>query len=157
MDRKRSGALRAAFRIVGQRDIADGVIQDAFTQVWHEAHSFDPTVGRWGWAYSIVCNRTFKLRLARLRQRAVDDRLLLAIFDGRRDAPHLAEESALRHSWWPRSYGSKPFAFGSPGHEFATPPIAGKVRERLASCGRSCKLCASDCASRLNDTAAAIW
>jgi RNA polymerase sigma-70 factor (ECF subfamily) len=47
--------LGAAYRIACQRDIADDVIQDAFIQVWHEAHSFDlPTAGRWGWIYSVV-------------------------------------------------------------------------------------------------------
>jgi hypothetical protein len=35
-------SLRAAYRIVHQPDISDDAIQDAFTQVWHEAHGFDP-------------------------------------------------------------------------------------------------------------------
>jgi RNA polymerase sigma-70 factor (ECF subfamily) len=46
--------LRAAYRIVCQRDIADDVIQDAFIQVWHEAHSFDPYRRSTGWIYSVV-------------------------------------------------------------------------------------------------------
>jgi hypothetical protein len=47
--------LRAAYRIACQLDIADYVIQDAFIQVWHEAHSFDSyTAGRWGWIYMLL-------------------------------------------------------------------------------------------------------
>jgi RNA polymerase sigma-70 factor (ECF subfamily) len=46
--------LRAVYCIACQRDIADDVIQDAFIQVWHEAHNFGPYAGRWGWIYSVV-------------------------------------------------------------------------------------------------------
>jgi RNA polymerase sigma-70 factor (ECF subfamily) len=90
--------LGVAYRIVGRRDLADDVIQDAFLQIWREAHSFDPKRGSArGWIYSVVRNCALKWRRARLRESAVDDRVLLAIFDGGRDiTSRLPEECALR-------------------------------------------------------------
>jgi RNA polymerase sigma-70 factor (ECF subfamily) len=83
---------------VGERDLADDVIQDAFLQIWQEAHTFDPNRGSArGWIYTVVRHRALKLRRARLRQGAMDDRVLLAIFDGGMNATsRLLEKSALR-------------------------------------------------------------
>jgi RNA polymerase sigma-70 factor (ECF subfamily) len=94
-----SRLLGVAYRIVGRRDLAEDVIQDAFLQIWQYARTFDPNRGSArGWIYSIVRNRALKLRRARLHQHAVEDRVLLAIFDGSmvsRSRP--LEECALRH------------------------------------------------------------
>jgi RNA polymerase sigma-70 factor (ECF subfamily) len=97
-EREAPWLLRVAYRIVGRRDIADDVIQDAFLQIWQQAHSFDPSRGSVrGWIYSVVRNRALKVRRARLREPMVDDRVLLAIFDGGIDATtRLPEECELR-------------------------------------------------------------
>jgi hypothetical protein len=58
--------LRAAYRIACQRDIADDVIQDAFIQVWHEAHSFDPYRRSVGLDLQRCCNRALKRVLAHI-------------------------------------------------------------------------------------------
>jgi RNA polymerase sigma-70 factor (ECF subfamily) len=97
-EREAPWLLGAAYRIVGERDLADDVIQDAFLQIWQEARSFDPNRGSArGWIYSVVRNRALKLRRARLRHRAMDDRALLALFNGGTNATsRLLEKSALR-------------------------------------------------------------
>ena len=58
--------LRAAYRIVCQRDIADDVIQHAFIQVWHEAHSFDPQPQVGGAGFTALLNRALKRALAHI-------------------------------------------------------------------------------------------
>ena len=83
-EREAPWLLGGAYRIVGERDLADDVIQYAFLQIWKEAHSFDPNRGSApGWIYSVVRNRVLKFRRARFRHRAMDDRVLLAIFERR--------------------------------------------------------------------------
>jgi RNA polymerase sigma-70 factor (ECF subfamily) len=86
--------LAMARRIVGQPDLAEDVLQDALLQIWKNARSFDPGRGSArGWLYTVVRNRANKLRRAQLRDIAVDDRILLEIFDS---APRLLEECVLR-------------------------------------------------------------
>jgi RNA polymerase sigma-70 factor, ECF subfamily len=82
-EREAPRLLGVAYRIVGRRDLAEDVIQDAFLQIWQYARTFDANRGSArGWIYSVVRNRALKLRRARLHQHAVDDRVLLTIFDG---------------------------------------------------------------------------
>jgi RNA polymerase sigma-70 factor (ECF subfamily) len=93
--------LAVAYRIVGRRDLAEDVVQDAFLQIWKHARSFDPNRGAArGWIYSLVRNRARKLRRAQARHEAIDDQVLLAIFDGvgstEDSTPHLSEKYALR-------------------------------------------------------------
>ena len=99
-EREARWLLGVAYRITGRRDLAEDVIQDAFLQIWQHARSFDPNRGSArGWIYSVVRNRALKLRRARLRHRTVDDRVLLAIFDGGVDSTsRLPEACALRRS-----------------------------------------------------------
>ena len=58
--------LRAAYCIACQRDIADDVIQDAFIQVWHEAHNFSPYRRSVGLDLQRCCNRALKRALAHI-------------------------------------------------------------------------------------------
>jgi RNA polymerase sigma-70 factor (ECF subfamily) len=94
--------LGVAVRIVGHRDLAEDVVQDAFIQIWERSRSFDPNRGSArGWIYSVVRNRARKLRRARGRQVMLEDHVLLGIFGGmdRGDmsSRSLAEECGLQH------------------------------------------------------------
>lgn len=52
-EREAPWLLGVAYPIVGERDLADDVIHDAFPQIWKEAHSFDPNRGSArDWIYS---------------------------------------------------------------------------------------------------------
>jgi RNA polymerase sigma-70 factor, ECF subfamily len=99
-DQEAPRLLAQAFRIVGRRDIAEDVIQDAFLRIWRQAHCFDPNRGSArGWIYTIVRNCALKLRLARLREGAVEDEVLLAIFDRSIEpTSRLPERCALRRA-----------------------------------------------------------
>jgi RNA polymerase sigma-70 factor, ECF subfamily len=98
-EREAPRLLVVACRIVGRRDLAEDVVQDAFLQIWEKAGSFDADRGSArGWIHSVVRNRARRLRRTRLRHSAIDDQVLLAIFDvldSTRDS-RLPEECALR-------------------------------------------------------------
>jgi RNA polymerase sigma-70 factor (ECF subfamily) len=101
-EREAPRLLTVAWRIVGRRDLAEDVVQDAFLEIWEYARSFDPDRGSArGWIHSVVRNRARRLRRARLRLDAIDDQVLLAVFgilDSTEDStPRLPEECALRH------------------------------------------------------------
>ena len=98
-EREAPRLLVVAYRIVGRRDLAEDVVQDAFLQIWEKASTFDADRGSArGWIHSVVRNRARRLRRSRFRQFAVDDQVLLAIFDvmdSTKDS-RLPEECALR-------------------------------------------------------------
>jgi RNA polymerase sigma-70 factor (ECF subfamily) len=96
-EREAARLLAVAYRIVGQRELAEDVIQDSFVQIWQQARSFDRQRGSArGWIYSVVRNRARKLRRARVHSHLSDDQRLLAIFDIFNSTPRLPEECALR-------------------------------------------------------------
>lgn len=53
--------LGIALRIVRRREVADEVLHDAFTRVWHGASAFDPHGTAVGWLTTIVRNRAIDL------------------------------------------------------------------------------------------------
>lgn len=53
--------LGIALRIVRRREVADEVLHDAFTRVWHGASGFDPQGTAVGWLTTIVRNRAIDL------------------------------------------------------------------------------------------------
>jgi RNA polymerase sigma-70 factor (ECF subfamily) len=53
--------LGIALRIVRRREVADEVLHDAFTRVWHGASGFDPHGTAVGWLTTIVRNRAIDL------------------------------------------------------------------------------------------------
>jgi RNA polymerase sigma-70 factor (ECF subfamily) len=91
--------LAVAQRIVGRRDLAEDVVQDAFLQIWEKARRFHPGLGSArGWIYCVVRNHARNLRRARLRRDTTDCQLLLAVFDILDSAARLPEQCALhRH------------------------------------------------------------
>ncbi|WP_077068244.1 sigma-70 family RNA polymerase sigma factor [Ensifer aridi] len=97
-DQEATRLLGMAYRIVGERDLAEDVLQDAFLQIWQYASSFDANRGSArGWIYCVVRNRAIKVRLARLHEVAIEDRILLAMFDGNAvQVSRLPENCALR-------------------------------------------------------------
>jgi RNA polymerase sigma-70 factor (ECF subfamily) len=53
--------LGIALRIVRRREVADEVLHDAFTRIWHDATRFDPQGTAVGWLTAIVRNRALDL------------------------------------------------------------------------------------------------
>jgi RNA polymerase sigma-70 factor, ECF subfamily len=53
--------LGIAMRIVRRQEVADEVLHDTFTKVWHGAAGFDPHGTAVGWLTSIVRNRAIDL------------------------------------------------------------------------------------------------
>ena len=53
--------LGIALRIVRRREVADEVLHDAFTRIWHGAAQFDPHGTAVGWLTTIVRNRALDL------------------------------------------------------------------------------------------------
>ena len=50
-------AFSLALRVVGDRESAEEIVQEAFMRVWNHAQSFDPQRGRFaGWLLSIIHN-----------------------------------------------------------------------------------------------------
>ncbi len=71
-DRYKSFAFALAYKIVGGRETAEEVVQDAFMSVWKQAQTYEPGVGRVRpWLLSIVRNRAIdSLRRVRGKQTA---------------------------------------------------------------------------------------
>lgn len=57
-------AFALAYRIVGEAQLAEEVVQDAFMQVWNRAETFDRARGNnvRGWLMTIVHNRAIDMR-----------------------------------------------------------------------------------------------
>lgn len=53
--------LGVALRIVRRREVAEEVVHDAFTRIWHTAASFDPFGAPVGWLTAIVRHRALDL------------------------------------------------------------------------------------------------
>lgn len=71
-ERYKSFSYALAYRIVGGRETAEEVVQDAFMSVWKQAQTYEPGVGRVRpWLLSIVRNRAIdSLRRVRGKQTA---------------------------------------------------------------------------------------
>lgn len=61
-DRHAPSLLALAFRVLGNRDEAEEVLQESFVKIWQEAGSFDPArAGFRAWSCTIVRNRALDL------------------------------------------------------------------------------------------------
>ncbi|HVO31304.1 MAG TPA: sigma-70 family RNA polymerase sigma factor [bacterium] len=77
-DRHGGLVLALAQRILGNRDEAEEVMQEAFVRAWQEAESYDPSrAGFRAWICTIARNRALDL----LRRRATADRVATASAD----------------------------------------------------------------------------
>jgi len=75
-DRHAGAAYALAYRIVGTRQAADDVLQDAFLTVWRSAGHYDPRLGRArSWILAVVRNRAIDhlRRLTRIKERETPD------------------------------------------------------------------------------------
>jgi RNA polymerase sigma-70 factor (ECF subfamily) len=78
-------AFSLALRVVGDRESAEEIVQEAFLRIWNHAGSFDPQRGRFAsWLLSIIHNLAVnELRRRRSRPQAAPgaDELLLHLHD----------------------------------------------------------------------------
>jgi RNA polymerase sigma-70 factor (ECF subfamily) len=73
-DRHASVALATALRVVGKRDEAEDVVQDAFVAVWQKIDRYDAARGSLrGWIMTIVRNRAIDRVRARRTSVDIDD------------------------------------------------------------------------------------
>ena len=80
--------LGLALRIVRRREVADEVLHDAFTRIWHGAAQFDPHGTAVGWLTTIVRNRALDVM-------ASHDVARVDSYHGRADAIDDDPEAAL--------------------------------------------------------------
>ena len=80
--RERTRLRDLARRIVRTHDRADDVVHDAFAQILRDAKNFDPARGSaHAWIHSIVRHTALKRLHNDARELAVEDSMLLSIFD----------------------------------------------------------------------------
>lgn len=73
-DRHASVALATALRVVGKRDEAEDVVQDAFVAVWQKIDRYDAARGSLrGWIMTVVRNRAIDRVRARRTTVDIDD------------------------------------------------------------------------------------
>ncbi|MDM0046263.1 sigma-70 family RNA polymerase sigma factor [Variovorax dokdonensis] len=74
--------LGVALRIVRDREQAQDVLQDAFLQIWQNAHTFRPELGSArGWIYTIVRHQAIKEARNRSRMESLDPDDLAGLSD----------------------------------------------------------------------------
>jgi RNA polymerase sigma-70 factor, ECF subfamily len=67
-DRYASSALGLAMKIIGERNVAEEIVQEAFWRVWKRADTYQPGRGQFGaWLFGIIHN----LAIDELRRRQV--------------------------------------------------------------------------------------
>src|SRR5262245_54806119 len=95
-DRHGGVAYSLAYRIVGEREAAEDVTQEAFISIWRSGTRFDRTRGSVrSWMLSIVRNRAIdalRSRAGKAPKLSLDDEEILE----RRPAEELTEEEAMR-------------------------------------------------------------
>lgn len=100
-ERYATPAFSLALRVVGDRESAEEIVQEAFLRVWNHAHSFDPQRGRFAsWLLSIIHNLAVnELRRRRSRPQAAPgtDEMLVNLHEtapGPEDAAWAADRRA---------------------------------------------------------------
>jgi RNA polymerase sigma-70 factor, ECF subfamily len=87
-DRHVRRALRVARAVVGDRELAEEAVQEAFLSIWRNAGRYDPRVGSFrAWALSVVRYRaidTLRVRRKESGDASVDDEFI-AVPDERAD------------------------------------------------------------------------
>jgi RNA polymerase sigma-70 factor (ECF subfamily) len=74
-DRHAARALRVARALVGDRELAEEVVQEAFLSVWRNAGRYDPRLGSFrAWALSVVRYRA--IDLLRVRRKEAGDQFV---------------------------------------------------------------------------------
>ena len=95
-------AFSLALRVVGDRESAEEIVQEAFLRIWRHAGSFDPQRGRFAsWLLSIIHNLAVnELRRRRSRPQAASgaDELLLHLHDAEPGPEEMAWTTARRRA-----------------------------------------------------------
>lgn len=95
-------AFSLALRVVGDRESAEEIVQEAFLRIWRHAGSFDPQRGRFAsWLLSIIHNLAVnELRRRRSRPQAAPgaDDLLLHLHDAEPGPDEVAWATARRRA-----------------------------------------------------------
>ena len=144
-DRYKSFAYALAYKIVGGRETAEEVVQDAFMSVWKQAQTYESKVGRVRpWLLSIVHNRAIdSLRRVRGKQTASldeawmvasDDDIFLDVYGGLQrdqivralDALPLEQRQAIEMAYF------QGYSFTEMAEITNTPTGTWKSRVRLA-------------------------
>lgn len=101
-ERYATPAFSLALRVVGDRESAEEIVQEAFVRVWSHARNFDPQRGRFaGWLLSIIHNLAVnELRRRRSRPQIAPgtDELLDNLHEANPGPDDLAWASARRHT-----------------------------------------------------------
>ncbi len=97
-ERERRWLMAVALRLVGRRELAEEVLNDAFLQIWNKAGTYNPHLGTArGWIYTVVRHRAINvLRSAQNAPDRVDEH-----FDELLDAHaawHVEDRSAEHHA-----------------------------------------------------------
>jgi RNA polymerase sigma-70 factor (ECF subfamily) len=99
-DRHGRGAFSAAYRIVGDPETAEEVVQEAFLAIWRRAETYRPERGAVrGWLMTVVRNRAIdviRARESRPRTTIIDDIPLAAADDPVQAALTAASGAAVR-------------------------------------------------------------
>ena len=108
--------LGVALRVLGRREVAEEVLHDAFTGIWHKAIAFDP-----------LATQPVARMVAIVRNRAIDVRASHDV--SRVDSYHDSVDNFPRARWIACSSGVK---------RLMTPRTAA---ERPVGCASACRIC----------------
>ncbi len=90
-DRHADAVFRVAFRRLGDRQLAEEVLQDTYLTLWNRAELYDPTVGSLiAWLSTIARNRAIDRHRALLRRSAIPLGLVWSSDDADPEGPERA-------------------------------------------------------------------
>jgi RNA polymerase sigma-70 factor, ECF subfamily len=85
VERYQNVLFRLAWRMLGDREDARDVTQNAFVKAYEKLSSYDPSHRFFSWIYRIVLNECLNLRERRPRHESLDDQQVAAADDPYRD------------------------------------------------------------------------
>jgi RNA polymerase sigma-70 factor (ECF subfamily) len=101
-ERYATPAFSLALRVVGDRESAEEIVQEAFLRVWNHAATFDPQRGRFAsWLLSIIHNLSVnELRRRRSRPQSAPgaDEMLIHLHDAEPGPEEVAWSAARRRA-----------------------------------------------------------
>lgn len=91
IDRHREPLYRLAYGLLGDRAVAEDVVQETFIRLWRKCRRYDPRYSLSTWLYRIACNRCHDELRRRRRHREV----VVQSFDTMVDVNALEAEEVL--------------------------------------------------------------
>ena len=91
--------FRVAFRLTGQRDFADELVQESYMQAWKNIHSLKNEAAMRGWLFAILRNQYTKLLRRRRPSEPLTETHLVATDDSDTEKQDVKDcvQSALKH------------------------------------------------------------